>query len=210
MALDALVAAGGTSEDEAFRRALVFLQRSQNRTESNDLELEVDGVKIRPGNDGGAGYAPGQSKAGFVVLADGTKVPRSYGSMTYGLLRGYLFAGLSKDDPRVEAAWRWITENYTLDLNPGFDVSSDPAAPYQGLFYYFHSMGKALDVYGSATLVDAAGTEHDWRAELSGRLLSLQRPDGSWLNENSPRWWEGNPVLATAYAMLTLEIALRK
>ncbi len=210
MALDALVAAGGTSEDEAFRKALVFLQRSQNRTESNDLELEVDGVQIRPGNDGGAGYAPGESKAGFIELADGTKIPRSYGSMTYGLLRGYLFAGLSKDDPRVEAAWRWISANYTLDLNPGFETSSDPAAPYQGLFYYFHSMAKALDVYGAGVVVDAAGAEHDWRTELAGRLLSLQRPDGSWLNENSPRWWEGNPVLATSYAMLTLEIALRE
>ena len=28
--------------------------------------------------------------------------------------------------------------------------------------------------------------------------------DGSWVNENASRWWEGNPVLATAYVMLTL------
>ena len=207
LALEALSAAGLDSEDETYQKALAFLERTQNRSESNDLELEVDGAPVRPGNDGGAAYAPGESKAGYATLADGTKVPRSYGSMTYALLRGYLFAGLAKDDPRVEAAWNWITENYTLDVNPGFAASDNSAAPYQGLFYYFYSMAKALDTYGRETIVDGSGREHAWRAELAGRLVAMQRPDGSWVNQNSPRWWEGNPVLATAYAMLSLEAA---
>ncbi|MEO0650769.1 MAG: prenyltransferase/squalene oxidase repeat-containing protein, partial [Planctomycetota bacterium] len=130
LALEALTAAGLNSEDETFQKALEFLQRTQNRSESNDLVLEVDGKRIRPGNDGGAAYAPGESKAGLMTLADGTQVPRSYGSMTYALLRGYLFAGLAKDDPRLQAAWNWITENYTLDVNPGFASGDNPAAPY--------------------------------------------------------------------------------
>jgi squalene-hopene/tetraprenyl-beta-curcumene cyclase len=207
LALEALDAAGLDPEDDTYRKALRFLERTQNRSESNDLVLEVDGAPVRPGDDGGAAYAPGESKAGYVTLPDGTRVPRSYGSMTYALLRGYLFAGLGKDDPRVEAAWGWLTANYTLDVNPGFAASSDPTAPYQGLFYYFYSMAKALDTWGEESLVDAAGTSHLWRRELCGRLLAMQRGDGSWINENSPRWWEGNPVLATAYAMLTLDAA---
>lgn len=32
--------------------------------------------------------------------------------------------------------------------------------------------------------------------------------DGSWTNANSPRWMEGNPLLGTAYALLTLDAAL--
>ncbi len=207
LALEALAATGLESEDETFQRALVFLQRTQNRTESNDLVVVEDGFEIRSGNDGGAGYAPGESKAGFLELPDGSKVPRSYGSMTYALLRGYLFAGLTKEDPRVQAAWNWLRDNYTLDVNPGFETGRDATAAYQGLFYYFYSMAKALDTYGEEVIVDPAGTPHPWRAQLTGRIAAMQRPDGSWINDNSPRWWEGNPVLASAYAMLVLDTA---
>ena len=207
MALEALAATGLESEDETFQRALVFLQRTQNRTESNDLVLAEDGTTVRSGNDGGAAYAPGESKAGFLELPDGTKVPRSYGSMTYALLRGYLFAGLPKTDARVQAAWKWLTDNYTLDVNPGFDTGRDATAAYQGLFYYFASMAKALDAFGEEVIVDGGGVPHPWRSELAGRMAAMQRPDGSWINLNSPRWWEGNPVLATAYALVVLDAA---
>jgi squalene-hopene/tetraprenyl-beta-curcumene cyclase len=208
LALEALSAAGLDPGDEAFVKAVQFLERTQNRSESNDTVREVDGVTVKSGNDGGGTYAPGDSKAGFVTLADGTQVPRSYGSMTYALLKSYLFAGLSKDDPRVAAAWKWCTEHYTLDVNPGFEASSDPSAAYQGLFYYFYTMAHALDLYGSHTVKDATGVEHDWRAEMTSRLVAMQRQDGSWINENSQRWYEGNPDLATAYALLVLDTAL--
>jgi squalene-hopene/tetraprenyl-beta-curcumene cyclase len=208
MALEALSEAGAKTGDETFTKALTFLQRCQNRSESNDLVVADGGTEIVSGNDGGSGYAPGESKAGFVELPDGKKVPRSYGSMTYALLKGYLFAGLEKTDPRVQAAWGWITRNYTLDVNPGFEASSDPTAPYQGLFYYFTAMAKALDLYGEETIVDAAGVVHPWRTELAGRLIAMQRQDGSWVNENAGRWYEDIPVLATAYAMIALHTAL--
>ncbi len=209
MALEALAAAGLEPGDEAFRKAQVFLDRCQNRSESNDVRLVSDEFVVVSGDDGGAGYMPGDSKAGFAELADGTRVPRSYGSMTYALLKCHVLAGVPKDDPRMQAAWDWCRENYTLDVNPGFEATSDPRAAYQGLFYYFYTLAKALDAYGEAELVDANGDAHAWRREVSGRLISIQdRADGSWVNENSPRWWEGNPVLATAYAMLTLGAAL--
>ncbi len=209
MALEAMAAAGMEKGNESFTRALKYLERTQNRSESNDVKIVEKGVTITSGNDGGAGYAPADSKAGFDELPDGTRVPRSYGSMTYALLKGFIFAGLPKDDPRMQAAWKWIGEHYTLDVNPGFEATGDPSAPYRGLFYYFHTMSKALDLYGDETVVDGAGQEHAWRAELSGRLIAMQRKDdGSWLNENAPSWWEGNPVLATSYALLSLGNAL--
>jgi squalene-hopene/tetraprenyl-beta-curcumene cyclase len=207
MALEALHAAGTPASDPAFQKALAFMQRCQNRSESNDLVLVGDGKTIASGNDGGAGYSPGESKAGFVTLADGRQIPRSYGSMSYALLKGYLFAGLSKEDARVQALWKWLRENYTLDVNPGFQASDDPTAAYQGLFYYFYTMAKALELFGEGLIVDRAGVEHDWRQELCARLVAMQRQDGSWVNENAARWFEGNPVLATSYALLTLATA---
>ncbi|MDP6369543.1 MAG: terpene cyclase/mutase family protein, partial [Planctomycetota bacterium] len=209
MALEALAASGLEKDHEAFKRAMTFLERCQNRSESNDTERSVDGTLIVPGDDGGSAYAPGDSPAGFVTLADGRKVPRSYGSMTYALLKGFIFAGLPKDDPRMQAAWEWVREHYTLDVNPGFEQSPDPAAAYQGLFYYFHTMARALDLYGADTITDQNGQVHAWRSELAGRLVAMQSPDnGSWINHNAPRWWEGNPVLATSYALLSLGSAL--
>lgn len=206
-ALEALNASGLPKDDAAFQRALKFLQRCQNRSESNDVRIP-DGEKVVvSGDDGGAAYLPGQSVAGTIEIEGGKKVPRSYGSMTYALLKGYIFAGLPKDDPRMKAAWGWISKNWTLDVNPGFQAGPDPTAAYQGLFYYFHTMAKALDLYGSETVVDAQGKEHAWRAELAGRVLGLMRKtDGAWINENSSRWQEGNPVLGTSYALLTLEL----
>jgi squalene-hopene/tetraprenyl-beta-curcumene cyclase len=210
MALEALTASGLDPSHEAFQRAKKFLERCQNRSESNDIKIPgEDGKTVVSGNDGGAAYLPGQSMAGFIELKDGTKVPRSYGSMTYALLKSYIFAGVKKDDPRMVAVWEWVQKNYTLDVNPGFEATTSSADAYQGLFYYFATMAKALDLYGTETLVDAQGNSHSWRKDLAGRLVAMQKQaDGSWINENSPRWWEGNPVLATSYALITLSLAV--
>jgi squalene-hopene/tetraprenyl-beta-curcumene cyclase len=207
MALEALSASGLDKGNVAYKRALKFLERCQNRSESNDIRI-ADGDKVVvSGNDGGSAYAPGDSKAGFVEV-DGKKIPRSYGSMTYALLKCYILCGLTKDDPRLKACFEWLRKNYTLDVNPGFEASSDPTAPYQGIYYYLHSMAKALAVYGEESIVDASGKANPWRKQLCGRLVAMQRKDGSWINENSPRWWEGNPMLATAWAVLSLDAAM--
>lgn len=209
MALEALAASGLEKDHEAFQRALKFLQRCQNRSESNDIRIEEGGKTIVSGDDGGSAYAPGVSKAGFVELEGGKRVPVSYGSMTYALLKSYIFAGLPKDDPRMKACIEWLRKNYTLDVNPGFGRSADPAAGYQGLFYYLYTMAKALDLYGEDTISDGQGVAHSWRKDLAGRIVAMQSRAGSWTNENSERWYEGNPVLATSYALMALEMAAK-
>jgi len=50
---------------------------------------------------------------------------------------------------------------------------------------------------------DTKGQQHDWRKELAERLAKLQQPSGSWVNR-SQRWYEGDPNLATAYALMAL------
>ena len=67
-------------------------------------------------------------------------------------------------------------------------------------------MAKALRFYGKTTLVDAKGITHDWYQELAEKLMTLQKPEGFWVNETS-RWMEALPILATCYAVLALDTA---
>jgi squalene-hopene/tetraprenyl-beta-curcumene cyclase len=210
-ALQALKESGAKSDDPAFQRAIKFLERSQNLSEVNRKSYyngEDDNKKVVSGDDGGAVYYPGNSMAGYVELEDGTLVARSYGSMTYALLKCYLFAGLDTSDPRVAAALDWIERNWTVEVNPGFNSLRDPRAAAQGLYYYYLSLAQCLGETGKKFVTTPDGKKHDWRAELQRKLASEQREDGSWINEAAPRWWEGNPVLCTAYALGALHASL--
>jgi hypothetical protein len=120
---------------------------------------------------------------------------RSYGSMTYAGLKSMIYAGLTPEDPRVQAAYEWIQRHYTVEENPGMGP--------QGLFYYYHTFAKALGTLGHEELTDAEGQPHDWRADLARQLLAAQQDDGSWVNEH-PRWLEGDPNLVTGYALMAL------
>ena len=62
---------------------------------------------------------PGSSPAGETPLGGDQYEARSYGSMTYALTKSYLLCGLEPGDRRLDAAIRWLADNYTLDANPG-------------------------------------------------------------------------------------------
>jgi len=124
---------------------------------------------------------------------------KSYGSMTYALLRGYVLCGLKPDDPRVQAAQKWLAENYTLDMNPGMPEDQK----LQGLLYYYLSMSKALALLKSPTIALPDGTKRQWAKELAERLVAIQNPDGSWTNK-AMRWMEDDPILATPYVLTAL------
>jgi squalene-hopene/tetraprenyl-beta-curcumene cyclase len=187
--IDALHAVGRGEDDPAMQKALVFVSRCQNL--ENEHNTSPFAAKV---NDGGFYYtvaAGGQSQAG--EAPDGGL--RSYGSMTYAGLKSMIYAGLSRDDPRVKAAYEWIRRHYTLEENPGMGA--------QGLYYYYHTFAKALAAIGEEELRDGEGNSHDWRAELAAELISRQQADGSWVNDN-PRWLEGDPNLVTGYSLLAL------
>jgi len=208
-ALQALKSSGAKADDPALKRALVFLERSQNRSESNTATYKKIGSdeKVKAGNDGGATYMPGDSPAGYTTAPDGSLVARSYGSMTYALLKCYVFAGLKPADPRLAAATDWVAKHWTLEVNPGFDSLRDPRAGFQGLYYYYLSLAEALAVSGIDNLTGADRKPHNWRQELVNKLAELQNQDGSWVNQQAERWWEGNPVLCSAYALCALDAA---
>ncbi|HSI36205.1 MAG TPA: prenyltransferase/squalene oxidase repeat-containing protein [Tepidisphaeraceae bacterium] len=200
MAIEALQNAGLSKDDPAFQNALKFITRSQNLSEKNDQKFA--------GDDGGFVYTPandGESQAGVIMGPDGKRVVRSYGSMTYAGLKSMIYAGLTKDDPRVKGAWAWIGKNWTLDANPGMQPNDPKLGDMTryGLYYYYNTMARALNVYDEPTIVDARGAKHDWRAELTDKLVSLQKEDGSWTGEK--KWFEDNAVLATSYVALALQ-----
>lgn len=174
----------------AIRRALAFVSRCQN------LPGPANQTPFPEKNpDGGFYYTPaagGSSQAGNTENGG----LRSYGSMTYAGLKSMIFAGLTADDPRVQAAVKWLERNYSLEENPGMGTS--------GLYYYYHTFAKALNALGPAEFEDAVGTKHNWRIELIRTLAAKQQPNGSWVNPND-RWLEGDANLVTAYALLTLD-----
>jgi squalene-hopene/tetraprenyl-beta-curcumene cyclase len=209
-AVEAIKTAGVKLDDRQRSKLLEFLQRNQNRTESNDGDYKLeDGRRIVPMNDGGAYYKPTESKAGTVENPDGTVSLRSYGSTTYALLKCYLLAGLSKDDGRVKDAVKWISTHFTLTENPGFDVSKDATAGMQGYFYYLMTMGKALRLLEVEEVKDADGVGHDWRKALTSEIVSRQGKDGSWVNKDNARWMEDKPALVTAYALTALSSCMQ-
>jgi squalene-hopene/tetraprenyl-beta-curcumene cyclase len=195
--LDALKDAGVPKDDPAFKKALIFLNRCQNSgQEYNDQPWAG---KIR---DGSFIYTPADGGVTKVVdkrLPDG-RVP-GYGSMTYAGIKSMIYCGVSKDDPRIKLAWKWIQDHYSVDENPGM-----PGVRGQwGLYYYYHTMAKTLSVLGVDYVTDAKGQKHDWRREITAALAKRQQPDGRWVNEKAPaHWMESDPNLVTGYALMAL------
>jgi len=200
--LQAMHDADVSTEDPAFKRALVFLSRVQMNDDTNDMPYADSS------SQGGFIYATvpnaesidgraGQSMAGTIEEKnDGGSITRlrSYGSMTYAGFKSLVYADLSPDDPRILAAWDWIESNYSLDENPGMGD--------QGYYYFICVLAKALDAYG----VDTVGGR-DWRVDLVDTLEALQQGDGSFAVKHE-RWMENNPDLITAFALTALQYAI--
>lgn len=181
--LRALKDAGMDDKDPAWRRAIEFLQRTQNLKETNDQKWA--------GNDGGFVYYPGRSMASETA---------SYGAGTYAGLLSYSWANLSKLDPRVQATLKWVRNNYTVDENPGVGQRT--------VYYYYMVFAKALQAVGEDVIVDAKGVGHNWREDLGRKLLALQKPEGYWVNTD-PSEMQNNKVLVTAFTMQAIEAILQ-
>lgn len=192
--LDALKAAGVSSDDPAMKKAMIFVSRCQNlKGETNDQPW----AKLI--NDGSFIYSPAHGGVTKVVdePAPGGALP-GYGSMTYAGIKSLIYCGVTKDDPRVKKAYEWIRDNYSVDQNPGMPGKRSD----WGLYYYYHTMAKCLDTLGVDYVEDAKGQKHDWRKDITAALAKRQQPDGSWRGDN--HWMEGDPNLVTGYALMAL------
>ncbi len=124
---------------------------------------------------------------------------RSYGSMTYAGLLAMLHCELSREDPRVRSTYQYLGKHWTLEENPG--------QGNQGLYFYYEILARALDAAGIDEIPLSDETKVDWREALAEALLKRQQADGSWVN-TSNRFWEGDPVLSTSYALLALSFVI--
>ncbi len=217
MFMQALQDAGVSPQDEAVKRALVFLQRTQ-------MDDRINSEKYAKGSrQGGFVYStvenaesvesrPGQSEAGSFeeTLSDGTVASRlrAYGSMTYAGFKTLIYAELPKNDQRVASAMGWIRRNYSVEENPGIGSA--------GQYYYYLTFSRALRAWGEPTIKTlspkgeptGAPGERNWRADLVNKLAALQNDDGSF-KSIAKRWMEDNPDLITAYALEALCEAMR-
>ena len=175
-----------------YAAAIQFVSRCQNLSATNDQSWASDDKN----NKGGFVYRPGDSKAGTEPLPDGKTAVRSYASMGYAGLLAFIYTDIKPSDPRVAAVKDWLAAHYSVTENPGMGP--------EGLFYYYHTMAKALNLAGIPEINRPDGSKANWRLDLSRQLFNLQNPDGSWSNPNG-RWMEKDPQLATAYAVLALE-----
>ena len=93
-------------------------------------------------------------------------------------------------DPRVAATVNWLRSNDNLDEHPG-------GMGKQGLYFDYHTLARALSMYGEEPLKRADKPAADWRRELIEKLVSLQRTDPQtglkyWVNDEG-RWMENDP-----------------
>jgi squalene-hopene/tetraprenyl-beta-curcumene cyclase len=222
--IEAMHDAGVEGGDPAMKRAITFLQRVQ-MLEKIDDPAAPSGVRAvnsmpyaKGSRQGGFIYATsenkdtigsGQSFAGMTdeTLSDGSVASRlrAYGSMTYSGFKSYIYAGLTKSDPRVIAAHDWIRRNYTVAENPGLGTD--------GMYYYYVVFARAMRTWGEPTIATLTpdgkpGETRLWAADLTARLRELQQEDGSFKSVDD-RWMENDPVLITAYSLIALREAAR-
>lgn len=185
--IEALRTTGTPEDDPAIKNALLFVSRCQNLESPHNTTPFAAKV-----NDGGFYYTP-------LPGDDDAQTPngglRSYGAMSYAGLKSMVFAGVDKEDERVQAVKKWIGKHY--------DVSSHPGQGDAGLFYYYNTFAKALEANGEDRIATADGQQRDWRKDLVEELAKRQREDGAWVNANQ-RWFESDPNLSTAFALLAL------
>lgn len=185
--------AGEARPEVDWRSAAKFIEKMQNTPEAGKAD------------EGGFFYKPGESKAGTTTNANGTVVFRSYGSMTYAGMLALVYAGVDRDDPRIRSAFDWASRHWSLDENPGMGM--------EGYYFFFNVLVRSLNAYGADYIPRDGQPAVNWRREVAARLLSEQTIEptgqGFWLNK-AGRYWESDPVLVTAYTLLSLESALGK
>jgi squalene-hopene/tetraprenyl-beta-curcumene cyclase len=193
--VEALRDTGLPSDDPALKRALVFVSRCQNlKSEFNDRPSAGtvdDGGFIYTAANGGSSVAGKTDDGGL----------RSYASMTYAGLKSMIYAALTPNDPRVKAAFAYISKHYSVDENAGLGQN--------GLYYCYHTFAKTMALSGKPTLIDSSGISHDWRAEQMAALAKRQAENGAWVNP-SDRFMQGDPNVVTACALLALSCAAPK
>ena len=173
------------ARDASERRALEFLARC-------DIDLSRSPARLRQ---------PQEQRAAFEI-----------GAFDYEDLLPMVYLELTPEQQIVLRARKALERRYTPERNP------DLTARYgeqgflegkQGKFYYWLNVARTMTTLGEAVIVTLDGVRHDWASEIAAQILAAQRGDGAWVNPEA-RWWEGEPGITTAYAVLALKLCRRQ
>lgn len=191
-------------EYSARARDFEMQQRAWQEERAAMLAKGVDADQVRA-ESVARGVMGGAAVATEAQPARVAGVRRGYGNLSYdGALR-LLHEDVAGDDPRVDAYLDWAERGWTLEENPGKGKN--------GLFFFYQAMSKCLAAGGQDVITPmAGGAGIHWREELIRKLVAMQKRDatgrsGYWENEINS-YFEGDRVLVTAYAILTLQHAL--
>ena len=196
---------GGARVDLDWEAATRYIERIQNLPDVNDRPWATD----HPDEIGGFTYRADvyRDDFGAFIDEDGVERHRSALTMSYAGMLSYLYAGIDRDDERVQTAKLWIRNNWTTERSNRNPELAGTDSEMGGFYYYMKVMTRALDTYGTDTLSTDDDSEIHWRNEIIETLVSHQNEEGFWVNDYG-RYWEADPVLATAYALLALQNAL--
>ena len=171
--------------DLQWEKALAYVEKLQNKDAA-----DADNV-------GGFGYESAGERDGTTTSEGGKVTLRGFGSMTYAGLEAMIYSQVGPEDPRVRSAVAWAARHWSVAENPGMGK--------RGLFYYYVIMAKSLNLIGGeGALKKADGEVIPWRNDLAAKLVAEQNEAGFWTNSDNT-FWEGDPALVTAYALLVLQ-----
>lgn len=226
-ALRALPADQQSRFDDVVRDLELYVYRHEAPESFVDLEQAAPAELAQPAAaaarllERGSEWSAGQ-RAALEFLARGaavdgrgparTRDPRwrtpgaELDTFSYDDVLPIVYLPLAPEQQIAVRAYRAVREGYDLERNPDLArrrALASPGGDARGLYYYYLVLARTLAVHGSPHLTTVDGRRHDWPRELARKLLSLQQPDGRWVNADAG-WWEDEPVLVTAYALLAL------
>ena len=160
--------------------------------------------RLRLAGDSAAPAALREPAGWFAESPEGPASPNAVSSTPSGIalltcagLKSLLYAGVGTEDARTRAAQDWVRAHYAVSENPGLGRI--------GLFTYLYMLTKTLKAWEASNAGLPAIPRTNWRCGIVAELLALQRGRGHWLQDD-PHWWETQPELVTAYALLCLEL----
>jgi len=188
--------------------ALALSKSEESKAARQRVRRWSRGIQNLPG-DGGFFFTPDVYSENNKALFDEVerndiqvRRPRAYGTCTCDGLLLLIAAGLNADDERIAAAVRWLVDNPSIDIVPGFQKDAQATNWQKGLrFYYYAALAKTLP-----HLPKKAASSR--RAALIKVLVETQRADGSCRN-SSARMREGDPLICTSFAITALGTLLR-
>ncbi|MGI8979920.1 MAG: prenyltransferase/squalene oxidase repeat-containing protein [Pirellulaceae bacterium] len=192
---------GDEGDQAVFQRAQAFLrltQRHPDEIRPQPLPPDLKASGFVP-FDGGFYFSPVVLAANKGRLApveeSGSAYFRSYATTTCDGALALLMAGVTREEPRVQDAAKWLKDHPRLQRPEG--IPEDESAPWGDALHFYHLAARG-------ELYAALNWPGDWRTVLRGLVSAEQQVDGSFRNSLSSLMKEDDPILATTLAAIAL------